>query len=299
MCMKKIFKIMILVSTITICIGLTGCKSKEEKAEEKRMENCISSIQKGLENRWKIIENVTTDINKLHEQKKKGVAEELKTAKSYKDTKFKDKKFNNLVHSYVSALESQEQGIEFEFTDSKKYEELYNKKGYDVRSKDLKKLVKNYKLEVASKYKDTLDDVIKDNRRKRISIGDNVTANTQYGKVQFCVDEFVRTHDQDKDIKKDEIVELLRAKVYNVSFKTDDYVTMKDVFTMKSMDGYNINVWDLVWEDSSQYDIDTTYLELPEGQGKKVAWPYILPKDTDMVYLEIGDKYDMILKVQK
>ena len=130
--MRKLFKTVMLVGAITACIGLTGCKSKEEKAEEQKMEKCLSAIQKGLENRWKVTNDDTNDINKLHDQKKKGVAEELKTAKSYENTKFKDKKFQKLVRSYVEALKSQDQGVNYEFTDSKQYEELFNKKGYDV-----------------------------------------------------------------------------------------------------------------------------------------------------------------------
>lgn len=297
--MRKLFKTVMLVGAITACIGLTGCKSKEEKAEEQKMEKCLSAIQKGLENRWKVTNDDTNDINKLHDQKKKGVAEELKTAKSYENTKFKDKKFQKLVRSYVEALKAQDQGVDYEFTDSKQYEELFNKKGYDVRSKDLKKLVNDYKLEVASKYKSTLNDVIKGDRRERISIGDNVTVNTQYGKVELCIDEFTRTKEPNNDIKKDEIVELLRAKVRNISFDNGEYVTMEDVYTIKGMDGYTINIYDCLWEDDSQYNIETTYLELAKGEGKKVAFPYILSKDTKMVYLEIGSKYDMILNVGK
>lgn len=297
--MRKLFKTVMLVGAITACIGLTGCKSKEEKAEEQKMEKCLSAIQKGLENRWKVTNDDTNDINKLHDQKKKGIAEELKTAKSYENTKFKDKKFQKLVRSYVEALKAQDQGVDYEFTDSKQYEELFNKKGYDVRSKDLKKLVNDYKLEVASKYKSTLNDVIKGDRRERISIGDNVTVNTQYGKVELCIDEFTRTKKPNNDIKKDEIVELLRAKVRNISFDNGEYVTMEDVYTIKGMDGYTINIYDCLWEDDSQYNIETTYLELAKGEGKKVAFPYILSKDTKMVYLEIGSKYDMILKVGK
>ena len=297
--MRKLFKTVMLVGAITACIGLTGCKSKEEKAEEQKMEKCLSAIQKGLENRWKVTNDDTNDINKLHDQKKKGVAEELKTAKSYENTKFKDKKFQKLVCSYIDALKAQDQGVDYEFTDSKQYEELFNKKGYDVRSKDLKKLVNDYKLEVASKYKSTLNDVIKGDRRERISIGDNVTVNTQYGKVELCIDEFTRTKEPNNDIKKDEIVELLRAKVRNISFDNGEYVTMEDVYTIKGMDGYTINIYDCLWEDDSQYNIETTYLELAKGEGKKVAFPYILSKDTKMVYLEIGSKYDMILNVGK
>lgn len=297
--MRKLFKTVMLVGAITACIGLTGCKSKEEKAEEQKMEKCLSAIQKGLENRWKVTNDDTNDINKLHDQKKKGVAEELKTAKSYENTKFKDKKFQKLLRSYVEALKAQDQGVDYEFTDSKQYEELFNKKGYDVRSKDLKKLVNDYKLEVASKYKSTLNDVIKGDRRERISIGDNVTVNTQYGKVELCIDEFTRTKEPNNDIKKDEIVELLRAKVRNISFDNGEYVTMEDVYTIKGMDGYTINIYDCLWEDDSQYNIETTYLELAKGEGKKVAFPYILSKDTKMVYLEIGSKYDMILNVGK
>lgn len=297
--MRKLFKTVMLVGAITACMGLTGCKSKEEKAEEQKMEKCLTSIQKGLENRWKVTSDDTNDINKLHDQKKKGIAEELKTAKSYENTKFKDKKFQKLVRSYVEALKAQDQGVDYEFTDSKQYEELFNKKGYDVRSKDLKKLVNDYKLEVDSKYKSTLNDVIKGDRRERISIGDNVTVSTQYGKVELCIDEFTRTKEPNNDIKKDEIVELLRAKVRNISFDNGEYVTMEDVYTIKGMDGYTINIYDCLWEDDSQYNIETTYLELAKGEGKKVAFPYILSKDTKMVYLEIGSKYDMILKVGK
>ncbi len=298
--MRKLFKTIMIVWAITACIGLTGCKSKEKKAEEKKMEKCLSSIQKGLENRWKLTNDDTNDINKLHNEKKKGIAEELKTAKTYENTKFKDKKFEKLVRSYVEALKAQGKGIDYEFTDSKQYENLFNKKGYDVRSKDLKKLVNDYKLEVDSKYKSTLKDVIKGDRRERISIGDNVTVNTQYGKVELCIDEFTKSTEPDKDVKNGDFVELLRYKLHNISF--DDgggYVALKDIITVKGMDGYNIDPYDCQWEDGSQYAIDSYMIELPKGQSKRTACPYILSKDTKMVYLEIGNQYDMILKVEK
>lgn len=297
--MRKLFKTVMLVGAITACIGLTGCKSKEEKAEEQKMEKCLTSIQKGLENRWKVTSDDTNDINKLHDQKKKGIAEELKTAKSYENTKFKDKKFQKLVRSYVEALKAQDQGVDYEFTDSKQYEELFNKKGYDVRSKDLKKLVNDYKLEVASKYKSTLNDVIKGDRRERISIGDNVTVNTQYGKVELCIDEFTKSKEPDKDVKNGDFVELLRYKLHNISFDDGGFVSLKNIITVKGMDGYNIEPYDCIWEDGSQYKIDSYMIELSKGQSKKTACPYILSKDTKMVYLEIGSKYDMILNVGK
>ena len=92
---------------------------------------------------------------------------------------------------------------------------------------------------------------------------------------------------------------MLRYKLHNISFDDGGFVSLKNIITVKEMDGYNIEPYDCMWEDGSQYKIDSYMIELSKGQSKKTACPYILSKDTKMVYLEIGSKYDMILKVGK
>ena len=137
--MKKILTIAIMI-TLVVC-ALSGCGGLDEQSTQ-----CLSDIQKGLQNRWDYTNLDYETYDEYKDNVSKGISVELSAVEQYKDTQFSDKEFATIISKYITALENQAEGIAYLFTDTDKYNTLYIENGLEVRCECLNQLKSNNPL---------------------------------------------------------------------------------------------------------------------------------------------------------
>lgn len=147
----------VVVALLSVCL-LAGCGSSNED-KGLTSEQAMKTIALGLEKRWDITDSQAykdDDSSSL----KKAIQAEIDTDASLKDAKFEDSKLQELVLSYVNLLNDSMGVVDsysyLSYEYSVKWTEVYNK-----RTALIKTFVDEYGLTVSSKYKDTLDDLVK------------------------------------------------------------------------------------------------------------------------------------------
>lgn len=144
---------------LSILFMLTGCGgSNEEKGLTN--EQAMKTIATGLEKRWDITDSQAFKDDDTSASLKKAIQAEIDADASLKDAKFEDSKLQELVLSYINLLNDSMDVVDsysyLSYEYSVKWTEVYNK-----RTALIKVFVDDYGLTVGSKYKDTLDDLVK------------------------------------------------------------------------------------------------------------------------------------------
>lgn len=148
----------VVVALLSVCL-LAGCGgSNEDKGLTN--EQAMKTIASGLEKRWDITDSQAYKDDDSPASLKKAIQAEIDTDASLKDAKFEDSKLQELVLSYANLL-NDSMGVVDSYSYSSyeysvKWTEVYNK-----RTALIKTFVDEYGLTVSSKYKDTLDDLVK------------------------------------------------------------------------------------------------------------------------------------------
>lgn len=155
--MKKIKWILVLVVIFGIGI-MTACSSNEKKDEEDSVpvegstekedtlitkEEFVSDFIVALENRWDVNESIQNapEIEKYDNYNKCAQAE-LDVLEQYKDRKFDDETFGEIVQKYILALEQQKKAYEYK-DDKEKYDEMWGQ-GKDARATYLRQMNEIY-----------------------------------------------------------------------------------------------------------------------------------------------------------
>lgn len=311
--MKRFKSIVAIIAVLTmlICIGCgkSDDSSKDKSSEEEdlaevpaEITECLKTIKEGLQERWDITDQNSSTVESQIQATMEAIDKELSGLSEYKDKEFEDKVFGGIVNKYIAALESQKAGCAFWTTDAKQYETLFYVAGYDVRSECLNQLVNEYGFAVDQGYSDTLTDLLSGERLTRISPGDTVNVNTEFGEVEIAVNAMKRSNWKDRiGDEGDFFVGLLECVVYNKSY-SDPYnqsgVSMNYILAVSDLDYMVKDTF------SSGYDYQDFivgaggFFELPEGSKAKIACPYCLAEGTEKVYLNIGNEYEMFVDVE-
>lgn len=149
-------KFSVFISSIILVAAMTGCSvEKESEGIDYVDDEVISVIADGLEKRWDYVDAEDYDKDMTLD---KAIQIEIDGLDGYKDAKYEDTKLQELVLSYINALndsmdiwnlyDKDEQARE-------QWESIYNK-----RSQILKSLVNDYGMTVDAKYEKDLDDMV-------------------------------------------------------------------------------------------------------------------------------------------
>ena len=142
--MKKIIAMLLALAMV---FSLCACNSEKKDAQ------FISSVQKGLEARWKTIDaspKQFSSTSQAAEYYAKYADVELKAIGELSEYTFEDAQLSTLANEYVAALKNQLEGAPYYGTDNNRYNSLYMNKGYYARAVILNKLVEEYGLTVST-----------------------------------------------------------------------------------------------------------------------------------------------------
>lgn len=179
--MKKII-VLVLCGCMTVgmftgCSGSTSSTPNSEssavtESEEPEIKYCdedfIADVRKGLESRWKLVNNdsskdgyddITLDSEENKQMTINYIDAELSCVEDYTSGNFKDSYLQEQAISYINALKNQKDAVQYITVDYDKYDEIASDV-YDTRSAVLKNLVNNYGLTVSEEYQDTLNELL-------------------------------------------------------------------------------------------------------------------------------------------
>lgn len=182
--MKKIIKLL----TITfIAFFLVACanQAKEEKTYDAEF---ISSLAKGLENRWKAIdsdekEGVNTDTAP---NLTKYIQLELDQIEKYQDLKFKDNKLKEIAISYINELKN---GIEIAqtFGAQSAYENFT--KHQQNRTEKLNQINNISEITVSETYQEIFNELLAAGKEVETNQTNKETTESFVGSLNFVLDE--------------------------------------------------------------------------------------------------------------
>lgn len=267
----------------------------------KDIENCLKDLKSGLQTRWDL------ERTSLSDYYLKCAQTELNVIKKYEDYNFSDKKFKEIINEYINSLNSQIEGVKYLYTNGAKFEKIYLENGYDVRKECLTNLCEKYSFKVDKKYKDKLDDVLKNKRYKAINVGETVEIETEYGKLRVSVDGAKKSNwNEREDMEEGCDAVLLNCTVENISYESPyngDYVDAEDFNSLEDKNGNTISTYGTAYGDGNLYSPKADgFWSLPQGKKSKVGIPYIISEDNEYVlsYLEGKDQsYQVAVKIEK
>lgn len=132
---------------------LGGCGKKETKYYDS---DFVSALQRGLQNRWAISDNIKDPNNISKDEATKMVNAELEQVKGYDNKKFKSNKLHEQALAYLNAIKEQKNSIKKYDTNS--FITLWNE-AYNKRTKAILNINKIHKLKVDSKYQSDLTEL--------------------------------------------------------------------------------------------------------------------------------------------
>lgn len=277
--MKKILTIAIMI-TLVIC-ALSGCGGLDEQSTQ-----CLSDIQKGLQNRWDYTNLDYETYDEYKDNVSKGISAELSAVDQYKDTQFSDKEFATIISKYITALENQAEGIAYLFTDTDKYNTLYIENGLEVRCECLNQLKSKYNLNVDETYKSNFENVLDGSYTPLIAPGKQVKFDTEYGEIgiAFIGFESLVNPADDKEL-------VLYCEIENFSYY-DEWNGESLIFDyfMGVYDGagYNIEVKGECYDYIDGYKECAGVADLRQGEKGKFAIMLDYTEDIDVIYVSVG-----------
>lgn len=283
-------------------LSLAGCGGLNETATA-----CLADLQAGLQERYDVTSSYST-LDEYKSKEIKGIDAELNAVTAYKGVDLKNDGLNAIVSDYISALESQKEGINYIDSDNSKYKELYCDNGSEVRKECLKKLVDEYEFSVAEEYEDYFNDTL---NITMIALDENVKAASENGEYEIKIVGAAET-DWDKTGYIDALEDMddstypasIRLEAKNISYSgilNDEKMSVYDLASDKSIivtdgEGYSLEHYDSGGESDGEYD---SYAELSIGERAKISSPYIVPNDKSVVVVIINKAYKAIVGIDR
>ena len=281
--MKKHFAITILVCCV-LCF-MSGCGRLDEQGKQ-----CLLDVKKGLQSRWDFTNAEYKSYEEYQSNILKGVEAELSVLEEYRDTSFENDKFAAIIDSYISALESQKEGITYMFTDTEKYNKLFIEHGLLVRSECLQQLEDKYDLSVDSNYKSTFDTVLEGSYTPVIAPNQQVKFETEYGEigVKFIEFEILTNPSEEKEL-------VIYCEMENVSYYDEwNGETILFDYFMGVYDGaqYNIEFKDSAHDYIDGFKECMGCADLRKGEKGKFAILCDYSDDIDIIKISFGGTDD-------
>lgn len=311
--MKQLRIVFVFVMAFVLLIGcesnkvaqsIDSSQSVEVDSEEdlSKETECLNVLKEGLQARWDIVNQDSATVDEVFKNKKDGIDKELSFISQYADKEFGNKEFGTLISKYITALEKQKAGVEFWMSDAKQYETLFNVEGYDVRSECLNRLVDEYEFTVDEDYNDNLQDVLSGIRSIMISAGETVTANTELGEVTITINALKKSDWKERaDEEGDFFIGIMECIVENKSYSdpyNEGYVLLDNFVGVFDMDDIQKDTYSSSYDYKDFVSAAGGFFELAKGNKAKVAIPYSLSGNTEKVYININNEYDMFLDVK-
>jgi len=277
--MKKALQVFLVF--ILIAAFLNGCNKVDEQVTA-----CISDIKSGLESRWAFTNKDYNSYEEHRENVQQGIDAELSKIEKYVDVEFKDDKFDAIIEEYINALNSQKAGIEYKFSDTKKYNELYIENGLVPRKDCLNELKNKYGLSVDEDFQDNFDSVLNGNYTTLVAPNEQVKFETEYGKlgIKFLGFESLVNPSDEKEL-------VIYCEIENFSYydEWNGESLLFDYF-MGVYDGANYNI---EFKSSAHDYIDgykecMGFADLKRGEKGKFAILLEYSKEIDIIYISFG-----------
>lgn len=276
--MKKIFIFTLLI--IFVICTLSGCGGLDEQGTQ-----CIEDIQIGLQNR----RDYTNLDHKTYEEYQdnvlKGISAELDAVDQYQNTQFSNEDFGTIISKYITALESQAEGISYLFTDTDKYNSLYIQNGLEVQCECLNQLKSKYDLKVDETYNSIFENIPEDSYTPLIAPGTQVKFDTEYGEigVSFIGFDSLVNPAGDKEL-------VLYCEIENFSYY-DEWNGESLIFDyfMGVYDGagYNIEIKGECYDYIDGYEECAGVADLRQGEKGKFAIMLDYTEDIDIIYVSV------------
>lgn len=291
--MKKAFQVFLLF--LLIAAIFSGCNKanvqenacdEQVNACDEQVNACISDIKSGLESRWTFTNKDYNSYEEHRENVRQGINAELSKIEKYVDVEFKDDKFDDIIEEYINALNNQKAGIEFKFSDTKKYNELYIEKGLVPRKNCLNELKNKYGLTVGEDFKDNFDNVLNSDYTPLVAPNEQVKFETEYGKlgIKFLGFESLVNPSDEKEL-------VIYCEIENFSYydEWNGESLLFDYF-MGVYDGANYNI---EFKSSAHDYIDgykecMGFADLKRGEKGKFAILLDYSKEIDIIYISFG-----------
>lgn len=129
---------------LALCVSATLLPTTAMAMDQQ--DDFLKDLSKGLKQRWES-QRGEKDITTY---KKELVEQEYNSIKKYVDTNFDDEKFNKLVHSYIEAVELQDDSLQYYKDQYGIYESEWDA-GYEIRSEILDIFTSKYNLSINTK----------------------------------------------------------------------------------------------------------------------------------------------------
>lgn len=280
MFVMKLKKFSVIFLVVVLLLTFDSCGT------DKQSEECLNSLKLGLENRW---EQTNKDYNTYEEFKNNivlGIDAELVQLEKYRNIQFENKKFDETIKEYITALDNQKKGIEFIFTDAKQYNSLYLEQGASIRSKCLNTFSKKFGLSFDTKYKENFDNILAADYTTTISVGEQVRINAEYGEIGIKLFGFdiLTNPGDDKEL-------VLYCEVENFSYYdewngesilTDYFISLYDGC------GYNIETKNKSYDYIDEYKESAGIIDLKQGEKGKFALLFDYQENIDIVYVSLN-----------
>lgn len=289
-------KILCLIFTLCcISLFLVSCSNSDNNNSNSQTQNedikkCLNDLKTGLQNRFDL------DSNSSSEYYANCASTELKAMSQYKNYDFSDSEFEDIINDYIDALNSQEEGAQYLYTDGKKFEEMYYEKGYDVRKECLQKLHDDYSFEVDDDYSDSFNNVLTSNRPKVLNLGEQVNIETELGKLKVSVDGVIKSGENktDTSIEKGYDIFLVNLSVENISYSdeyNEDYISASNFMYIEDEDANAITEPYSQASPVGEYPPQAGgFWSLPTGRKNKVGIPYYLSEDNKHIIVLLVNK---------
>jgi len=153
--MKRIITLLLALSLLAALCACTAIVPKNDKTY-------LNNMKKGLEARWKISNSGETfdTTSAFKDNLRDCVNSELNAIGDLSSYTFEDPELAQIAEDYNAALQSQLDGIQYYGSNDAKYDEMFNKNGYNARAIIISVLVEKYEFSVDPSYANTMDDFV-------------------------------------------------------------------------------------------------------------------------------------------
>lgn len=276
---KKIAAVAISAVMVFACLGLGGCAGANEQGKQ-----LIVDIQLGLQERWDKTDVESDTIKDLTAAYGSGVDCELSKLEAYEGVNLGNEELRGIVDEYVTALESQKEGLKYLTTDAEKYNELWYVNGYDKRRECVKKLVDDYGLTVDEKYDDKLEGLTDGPTYRAFGLGDTIDLNIpDYGEVKVSIDGFM----MDKNYEGEAFGRML-LKLENISYDDEwnpGFVSIDQFIRVLDGTGMTIDPSSSCGDYKNYSPAAGAYAECSQGQKRRLCIEYL--QDIKISYAQI------------
>lgn len=289
---RKISSIVAVALMMISIIALAGCGS------DKQTEDFIASVQKGVEKRWEYSGQRFDSFETYRNNVIKGIEEELACVSEYADQEFENQELKKVVSDYVTSLENEKEGMKYYADDAEKYNELYVDKGHSVRVKCMQSFVNKYGLNVSSENKENLQSLLQSNTIKMVVANEQISLETEFGEVVVTIEDVVKSDEwteyaMGSAIQDSQYVAILKTVIENKSFNdgyNPGFVSMDFFLNLTDASYTTISPLSVAWEYGGYESVAGSFLEVREGQKKKVAVGYGMDNNAKEVIVYLFDK---------